>query len=181
MNGPVELRGGRARVNTTGSELPFSPCLLPQDPGPKYNFLSPELRARLAPQSPGLGLTAGTQPGPHWRPLWGEWTSGFQIHRSASKPSVSGPLMEPLRNLNCPSVNGRSGNQGHEQEGDPQVRAEQAPFPGQQGWNRGKSKGVCGGSEEGEAARMEGQGVISLRESRGAPSPWTLLPTDQSS
>lgn len=34
LNGPVELRGGRARVNTTGSELPFSPCLLPQDPGP---------------------------------------------------------------------------------------------------------------------------------------------------
>lgn len=65
MNGPVELRGGRARVNMTGSELPFSPGLLLQDPGPKYDFLSPELRARRAPQSPGLGPTGGTQPGLH--------------------------------------------------------------------------------------------------------------------
>ena len=39
----------------TGSELPFSPCLLPQDLGPKYDFLSPELRARLAPQNLGWG------------------------------------------------------------------------------------------------------------------------------
>lgn len=54
-------------------------------------------------------------------------------------------------------------------------------FLASKGGNRGKSKGVCGGSEEGEAARMEGQGVTSLRESRGAPSPWTLLPTDLAS
>ena len=68
MNGPVELRGGRARVNMTGSELPFSPCLLLQDPGRKYDFLSLELRARLAPQSPGLGPTGGAQPGLHGQP-----------------------------------------------------------------------------------------------------------------
>lgn len=55
MKGPVELRGGRARVNMTGSEQPFSPCLPTQDPGPKYNFLSPELRPDSPLRAQGWG------------------------------------------------------------------------------------------------------------------------------
>lgn len=62
----------------------------------------------------------------------------------------------------------------------PQVRAEQPPashFP----QPVRAPKGACGGSEEGEAARVEGQQVTSWREGKGVPSPWTLLPTDLSS
>ena len=100
MNGPVELRGGRARVNMTGSELPFSPCLLPQDPGPKYDFLSPELRARLAPQNPGLGPTGGIQPDLHRQAPKADGEKGPQVFRFPGLypgPEGFGTLCGPFR------------------------------------------------------------------------------------
>ncbi|KAB0404269.1 hypothetical protein E2I00_006931 [Balaenoptera physalus] len=55
-----EQATGRTRVRATTQ--------MPQDPGRKYDFLSLELRARLAPQSPELGPTGGAQPGLHGQP-----------------------------------------------------------------------------------------------------------------
>lgn len=100
MNGPVELRGGRARVNMTGSELPFSPCLLPQDPGPKYDFLSPELRARLAPQNPGLGPTGGIRPDLHRQAPKADGEKGPQVFSFPGLypgPEGLGTLCGPFR------------------------------------------------------------------------------------
>lgn len=79
----------------TGSEPPFSPGLLLQDPGPKYNFLSPELRARRAPRSPGLGPTLEEHglACTGWR---AEGTLGFRIRRSEF-----GYLTEPFQALEC--------------------------------------------------------------------------------
>lgn len=84
----------------TGSELPFSPCLLPQDPGPKYDFLSPELSARLAPQNPGLGPTGGTRPGLHRQAPKADGEKGAQVFRFPGLcpgPKGLGTLCGPFR------------------------------------------------------------------------------------
>ena len=82
-------------------------------------------------------------------------------------------MTEPLRTLDRPSINGRSGNQGQEQEGDPQVRAEEAPASlASEGRNSGKSKDVGMGSEKGEA----GERRVGLNRGQKSSFPLDTCP-----
>ncbi|KAI4532482.1 hypothetical protein MG293_017747 [Ovis ammon polii] len=80
-------------MNESGKENSFH-----GDPGPKYDFLSPELSARLAPQNPGLGPTGGTRPDLHRQAPKADGEKGAQvfrfpeepIHHSEQPPNLSG-------------------------------------------------------------------------------------------